>query len=315
MRRIVALVLLLSSCALGPGVTAPPPTTTTSSAPQTTTTVAPAPTTTTTSAPISVCEGIGGTPRVLGVVDEPGLAEASGLVYSEADPGTLWTHNDGGSPPRLWAIGGDGTVRGHVEIDARNVDWEDIALGPGPVTGWYVYLGDIGDNLAQRDRVWLHRFPEPDDLDEPVDAVVSVAVRYPDGPADAEALMVDPVTGDAFIVTKAATGRSAVLRIPAGAWTSGSLEASVVATIDLGTFALVTGGDISRDGSLIAVRTYTGIWLWARHDGESVSEALHRPPCPAPAPDEDQGESIALGSNGYATLSEGVGSRLFRFDR
>jgi hypothetical protein len=70
---------------------------------------------------------------------------------------------------------------------------------------------------------------------------------------------------------------------------------------------IVTGGDVSADGSLVAVRTYTGVYLWDRAPGQAVPEALAAEPCAAPAALERQGESVAFlaDGRGYVTVSEG----------
>ena len=45
---------------------------------------------------------------------------------------------------------------------ATAVDWEDIAAGPGPVSGVaYLYLADIGDNAKARTSVQVYRVREP----------------------------------------------------------------------------------------------------------------------------------------------------------
>ena len=45
---------------------------------------------------------------------------------------------------------------------AVNRDWEDIALGNGPVAGTnYIYLADIGDNSIDSSQYYIYRFAEP----------------------------------------------------------------------------------------------------------------------------------------------------------
>ena len=47
-------------------------------------------------------------------------------------------------------------------LDFENRDWEDIAVGPGPVDGKnYVYVGEIGDNDAKYRFKRVYRFEEP----------------------------------------------------------------------------------------------------------------------------------------------------------
>ena len=82
---------------------------------------------------------------------------------------------------------------------AEHVDWEDIAI-----RGRTLYIGDIGDNLAQRPEIAVYRMPETSTVAE------KITLRYPDGPHDAEALLVDPRDGTIVIVTKNFSGPAGV---------------------------------------------------------------------------------------------------------
>jgi hypothetical protein len=74
------------------------------------------------------------------------------------------------------------------------------------------------------------------------------------------------------------------------------------------TFTLATGGEISRDGKYIAVRSLakTG-YLWTRADGESLEAAIAKKPCSIPIPDVGQGEALDFlpDGSGYVTVTEG----------
>ena len=71
--------------------------------------------------------------------------------------------------------------------------------------------------------------------------------------------------------------------------------------------ALATSGDISPSGDIIAIRTYSAVWLWSRAPGQSIGEALAAAPCEAASAAEAQGEAIAFDADGvgYITVSEG----------
>ncbi len=314
MRWIAAVSLVVSACATGTGVdVSPVPTATSSpsveaSLPPTTSTVSP----TTALSALSVCESYS-EPMALGSITDPDLIEVSGIAIGSE--GVVWAHNDSGSVPRIWALDVSGAVLQTVAISARNIDWEDISIGPGPDGATYLYLADIGDNLRRRASVMIHRFVEPGPSDDRAEEIESLSVTYPGGPVDAESFFVDPRTGDSFILTKTPTGRSIAFRIPAGAWSQPSTEAQQVATIDLGPLSLVTAGSISPDGSLIALRTYLDVWLWERGAGETVADALRGVPCRAPAAAEPQGEALGFDGTGYLTISEGVGAVIYRVSR
>ncbi len=262
--------------------------------------------------PPAICDGFGAAVSV-GSLGFPALVETSGIAIGGS--GVLWAHNDSGSEPRIYAMATDGSPLGAVDVDARNVDWEDFAAGPGPGGDTYLYLADIGDNLARRRHVTLYRFPEPDPAAGMVTGLESIDVTYPDGPSDAEALLVDPSTGDAFIVTKM-PGWGRIYEVPASAWGA----ASVVAT-DVGAAVLpradsvITGGDVSADGSVVALRTYGDVRLFARDPGSSVGEALTHRSCFLAAAEEDQGEAIAFDGTALLTVGEGAAAVIHRSGR
>jgi hypothetical protein len=151
-------------------------------------------------------------------------------------------------------------------------------------------------------------------------------VRYPTGPADAEALLVDPRTGDLVIVTKSLTGASRVMTAPADALVDGAqLTLSVAGPLrvqlppDPGSglpATMVTGGDVSPDGSMALLRTYGSVLVFERGDDETLAEALLGEPCFAPQAEEEQGEAIAFTADGtaYVTASEGVNPTIHRVE-
>ena len=147
----------------------------------------------------------------LGAVESSLLVEISGVAASRKNADVLWVHNDSGDSARIYAMSIQGKHLGVYNlIGASATDWEDIAIGPGPVEGQdYVYAGDIGDNARQRSSVTVYRVAEPSvsTIQDPVTVnlygVDALPMQYP-GPEvyDCEALLVDPVSGDLFLVTK-----------------------------------------------------------------------------------------------------------------
>ena len=264
---------------------------------------------------------------IVGRVESPEIQEVSGLVSSRYQQDVLWVHNDSGDLPRVFALGTDGSLRGTFTLEASARDWEDIAIGPGPRRRTsYLYIADIGDNLSVRDSIQIHRFEEPvvDGGDHLVVAseIVTMDLTYPDGPHDAETLLVDPKTGDLLIVIKTLynPGPSLMYRLSADAQRRGETVLELVgdASLDGGDFT--TGGDVSPDGSEIVVRGYVGARLWRRTKGQSVAEALLGEPCPVPVvgvPEEPQGEAIGFSADGksYLTLSEGLDQPIYQYSR
>ena len=268
---------------------------------------------------------------VAGHLAEPALTELSGLAASPTHDGVLWAHNDSGGAPALHALAPDGTALGTFPIaGAEAVDWEDMAVGPGPdPTRPLLYVGDIGDNDAVRDSVTIYRAAEPqarpDGVGVALALVDATAVRYPNGPADVEALLVDPDTGDVLLITKSYAGASRVLRVDQGdlgqagvvtAEDVGGLRVPLVAAFGGGLpGTAVTGADAAPDGSVVLVRTYQSVLALARPPGGTLVDAFSSEPCEAPQLAEDQGEAIAFTRAGdaYLTIGEGPGTPVHRF--
>lgn len=263
-----------------------------------------------------------------GRLDSPLLDEVSGVVASRQNARVLWMHNDSGDSARVFAVRDDAVLLGIYELEnATSVDWEDIALGPGPVPGAdYLYIGDIGDNDEVRASIVVYRVREPS---VPADAgassslggVEAFALRYPAGAADggyiahnAETLLIDPVSGQLFIVTKSSRGSLVYRSPPLSSNAPNTLE--LVATLHLPGDGLATGGDIAPSGAIL-IRTYSKALLWPRSPGASVGSALLAEPCPVPLETEGQGEAVAFApdGNGYFTTSEGLSPPLYFFGR
>jgi hypothetical protein len=88
-------------------------------------------------------------------------------------------------------------------------------------------------------------------------------------------------------------------------------------TTGVGKFpsTIITGADVSPDGSTVLVRTYRRVVAFRRPPGRALATAFDRAPCAAPQIDERQGEAVGFDANGasYFTVSEGAGASVHRF--
>ena len=251
----------------------------------------------------------------VGRFESPKIAECSGLVVSRKNPGVLWVHNDSGDSARLFAVKEDGSLRGVFRLahaDAK--DWEDLALGPcrNPRKEC-LYVGDIGDNMRHRRKIQIYRVEEPTvPLDGPtvrkkLKGTERFDCTYPDGPHDAEALFVDPTAGIPYLVTKEPGDSAAfVYRLPGTRNHRKVVTLEKVATIP--SRSSVTGGDITRDGSMIVLRDYFFAYGYFRPHRGKISEAFGLPARCVPLSMEEQGESLGISPSGNEiyTASEGV---------
>jgi hypothetical protein len=234
------------------------------------------------------------------------IDEASGLAHSWAHADILYTHNDSGGDPYVFMLDTLGEYRGKIILEGvENRDWEDIAVGPGPdQNSAYIYVGEIGDNYSRHDNIFLYRFKEPQHLEDEIYLKPEIiTLSYPDGPKDAETLMVDPENGDVYILSK--RDSSNTLYKAEADKLVGKSEVTLE-KIRRYPITMSTGGDISKDGRQILVKNYWVVYHWARMPGESISAAMKRDPILLPYNPEPQGEAIAFSKDGnsYYTLSE-----------
>jgi hypothetical protein len=251
-----------------------------------------------------------GQPEDRGILQFREINEASGIAASKKNIGVLWTHNDSGDSARIFAIDTHGKLLGIYHIEGvTNRDWEDIEVGPGQVKGKeYIYISETGDNDAKYKKKYIYRVPEPD-VDTNKAAVYAtlkdcdiITFKYPDGPRDAETLLLDPLTKDLYVVSKREKNVNVyLLNYPQSLKNTSTIKYMLTLP-----FTMVVGGDISYNGEEILLKTYDSVYYWKRNAGQSVVESLENKYYTLPYIREPQGEGISWSYNadGYYTISE-----------
>lgn len=247
--------------------------------------------------------GPGCAPTLSGIRFPDELRQSSGVAVSLDHPGVFWTHNDHGR--MLFAVDRNGAILSRFKLDRSLRDWEDLALSQCPGGGSCLYLADTGDNYEERHDLHLLRVPEPDPAQGGDLKADVFPVRMPDGPRDTEALLVLP--GEhVFVVTKGRNDPVTVYRYP------GALRPDTVTLVEVQHLSdgprilprQVTGGAVSPDGQVLALRTYEALHLYHMDadtlaplaDGVVNLRTLH----------EAQGEGVSIGLDGLVALtSEG----------
>src|SRR3954464_8814249 len=236
-------------------------------------------------------------------VTDPRLPELSGLGVAGA---RMVAMNDGGTELTVYVLD-----LGCQVVDVRTApvdpyDPEDLALGADG-TAW---LADIGDNRLERPTVALLAL-RPDGTSG------VYRMTYPDGPHDAESLLLAP-DGTPYLVPKEGLGSSGVCRAAAPVLAGGTGAMERVGTVNFaltGTAGgpvgragqlMATGGAVSRDGTLLALRTYTDAYVW-RLSGSDVVRALGVAPVRIALPPAPQGEAISFSADDRHLVVAGEG--------
>lgn len=248
---------------------------------------------------------------VLCTPSDAGLAELSGLAMLG---GRLFAVPDAGADESVVELGDDCSAVRRIPAPVDPYDVEDLAAGPDR----RLWLSDTGDNAARRETVALIS------LDPATGAGDLYRLTYPTGARDGETLLIGR-DGVPLFVSKALFGASTVYR-PADGKTLTDLASpgpnplEQVGVLRLGptdtpggplaggSSTLITGGAVSADGTVAAVRTYTDVYLFHAPDGDLVAALTAGPQLRIPVAGEPQGEAVAFTPDGdLLTASESNG--------
>ena len=187
--------------------------------------------------------------------EDPEIVESSGLVV---DDGLLVTTNDSGDSGRVFTVDpATGETVGVTQWSADPVDVEALA----PAGGGEVWVGDIGDNRAERPSVSVARVPVGRgnrDVDVP-----SYELVFPEGPRDAESLLADPATNQLYVISKGVFGGT-VYAAPGRLRADRPNQLTEVGPV----LPIATDAAFFPDGRHIIVRNYSeaAVYSWPELD-------------------------------------------------
>ena len=241
---------------------------------------------------------------VLCRTSDPRLTEISGLAYSNAHEGIIWTHNDSGGGPKLYALDA-GTCETVAVLKIRGMEAKDIeAIAAGVnVRGERVlWVADIGDNTASRRSVSIYEVREPQELRSDTVNATRYSLRYSTA-QDAEALVADPQTDRLWLVSKGLIGGS-LFAVPRPLWPRGVTTVRKVGEEQ----GFVTDAAMAPDGTRYAIRDYTEARIYrGRPPGTLVASV--------PLPEQIQGEAMTWTPDGQAlVVASESDDRLLRVD-
>ncbi len=249
--------------------------------------------------------------EIVGELTLKELEEASGLVASQANPGYFWTVNDSENGADVFLVDQKMGIKLTCKLSGKtNRDWEDVAIGYDPQTKRnYIYVAEIGDNNAKYLNKMMYRFEEPIKGDSSVltinqEQIQQIVFQLPEGAKDTEAIMIDPLAHDIYIISK----REMPVHVYRLAYPQSILDTLVAESVTTLPFTQVTAADFSLDGTELLIKNYDSIYYFSRDTIQTVAQMLTNRPKVLNYIPEPQGESIAwaLDGSGYYTVSEKV---------
>ena len=230
--------------------------------------------------------------RVVFRFTDPAIVESSGLAVVD---GLFVTVNDSGDTGRVFAVDpATGDTAGVTTWAEEPVDVEAVA----PADDGTVWVGDIGDNPGTRESVTVARVPVGRGARTADPTTYSLV--HPEGPQDAESLLVEPRTGRLVVVSKTIFGAE-VLEAPAELDPDGPNELVQVGA----ALPVATDGAFFPDGRHLVLRDYARAVVYTWPDLAVAGEVR--------LPEQQQGEGIAVDDRGRVYVSsEGVGAPVLR---
>ena len=273
-----------------------------------------------------------GKPQAVGEIKSDEITESSGIAASRCNKDVLWTHNDSGDDAFIFAINEKGEKLGTWKVSgAKNRDWEDIAAFRNKETGkCFLYIGDIGNNKRLRSELTIYRVAEPqisaadksssEKNPKKTENADAVKLEYPDMRHDAETLMIHPLTGDIYILSKRLSGAAGVYKLAADYDLEkiNTLEKIADFSVPAVPNGFLTGGDISPDGKRIIICDYFSAYEIVLPDkAKNFNEIWKEKPVIVELGEREQGESVGYSADEksiFAT-SEKKNSPLIQVER
>lgn len=200
------------------------------------------------------------------------LREVSGIQY-DPNEDAFWMINDSGNSSAVYLVDESGTILRKLKIDAKNRDWEDLALDKDG----NLYIGDFGNNANDRKNLRIFKIKKKDLKKEKKIKVKKIEFRFPEQKEfppkrmyyDVEAFFI--WNDNFYIFTKSRVdgqiGRTFMYKVPNK---KGKHDAKRVSefTTCLEDYCWVTGADISQDGKKMTLLSNRSAWVFSDYKEE-----------------------------------------------
>jgi hypothetical protein len=189
-----------------------------------------------------------------------------------------------------------------------------------------LFIGEIGDNKLRRTVHVIYRVAEPTIVEDDKrssrseprvsDAAVALRFSYPGENRNAETLLVHPVSGDVYVLSKRLDGPSDIYRVkPEFDGGNATVLAEKIGELKVPAVpnGQLTGGDISPDGKRVILCDYAnGYELSLPDTGSNFDDIWRQPIEKVDLGKRPAGEAVCYSADGSSVFanSEKVGSPL-----
>ncbi len=206
-------------------------------------------------------------------IENKHINESSGLACSTRDKHLLWTHNDSGHMPIIYAMSNKAKTLGTFYLDGvESYDWEDMDafIWQGK---HYLLIADTGDNYQMRFNYQLILIKEPKlkKQGSSLSPQQILTYQFADNKSyDVESVAVDVKRNKILLLTKR-TQHAYLFEVPLLP-TDPDKTQTAVKVAEFKDIVHPSAMDISADGLLLSINTYRRIHRFYRR---SLTDTWH----------------------------------------
>lgn len=198
------------------------------------------------------------------------IKESSAVEVTEKS-NLIWTLEDSGNKPLLFALDKKGEIVNTVEItNAKNIDWEDLTSDKDG----NLYIGDFGNNDNERKDLSIYKINAADLTRKQASAAERIAFFFPEQAQfppkkserfyDVESFFL--FEDNFYLFTKNRSskfdGTTLLYQVPNKAGNHPAKLLSSFKTCDNFNHCAVTSADISPDGKKVALLSSDKVWIF-----------------------------------------------------
>ena len=275
---------------------------------------------------------------IIGFITSNKINEASGIAVSHINEDVIWINNDSSDQAAIYAVSARGEHLATLNVSGiENNDWEDLATFNYKGDN-YILIADTGDNNSEATNYQLHFIKEPKlSQNQGIQKILTakpewtINFAYEDKSRDCESVAVDAINEQILLISKREIPHQ-LFTLPLKKEENKHLMMATrlgkippfptplkqrLGKLDIMNYSnMPTAMDISADGLMAAVLTYSSAYLYFKKESDSWLETFSKEPKRVDFPTLNQGEAIGFdqsGENIYIT-SEKIPAPILKID-